>query len=57
MADEGKTIAIYARVSTQTQDTGSQLADLDRWLKAQPDPHLGKRFLDKCTGKSVDRPG
>ena len=57
MTSDAKTIAIYARVSTQTQDTRSQLADLDRWLKAQPAAHSGKRYLDKCTGKSMDRPG
>lgn len=48
--------AIYARVSTKRQDTASQVPDLDRWQQSQAKPESVKRFLDKFTGKTMDRP-
>jgi DNA invertase Pin-like site-specific DNA recombinase len=49
-------IAIYMRVSKGTgQDTASQKPDLDRWAAAQSEPF--KVYLDKQTGKTMDRPG
>jgi DNA invertase Pin-like site-specific DNA recombinase len=48
-------IAIYARVSSKSQDTKSQEPDLKRWAEAQDLPIVWYR--DKFTGKSMDRPG
>jgi DNA invertase Pin-like site-specific DNA recombinase len=49
-----KSIAIYCRVSTSTQDTKSQEPDLKRWANAQDSPV--KWYRDKASGKSMDRP-
>lgn len=49
-----KFTAIYARVSSKTQDTKSQEPDLRRWEAAQDGPV--KWFTDKLTGKTMDRP-
>jgi DNA invertase Pin-like site-specific DNA recombinase len=48
------TTAIYTRVSSKSQDTGSQEPDLQRWEKGN-----GKAtwYTDKFTGKTMDRPG
>jgi DNA invertase Pin-like site-specific DNA recombinase len=49
-------VAIYKRVSKGTgQDTKSQEPDLDRWAAAQSEPV--KVYVDKQTGKTMDRPG
>src|SRR5512135_1612902 len=50
-----KHIAVYARVSSRSQDTASQEPDLKRWAKGQNSPVVW--FRDKFTGKSMDRPG
>lgn len=49
-----KHIAIYIRVSSKAQDTRSQEPDLDRWANAQ-DGEI-KTYIDKASGKSMDRP-
>ena len=47
---------IYLRVSKgQGQDIASQKPDLDRWMAAQAAP--SKFYVDKATGKNMDRPG
>lgn len=51
----GKHIGVYVRVSSNGQDTRSQLPDLERWAKAQETPVVWYR--DKATGKTMDRPG
>ena len=50
-----KHIAIYARVSTATQDLASQNADLEGYAKSQTCEVVW--YSDKFTGKSMDRPG
>jgi DNA invertase Pin-like site-specific DNA recombinase len=52
-----KTIAIYLRVSSRSQDTQSQEPDLKRWAEAQPQDQLVRWYRDKFTGKTMDRPG
>jgi DNA invertase Pin-like site-specific DNA recombinase len=55
------TIAIYTRVSSKSQDAASQDADLKRWADSNLDVLRGdvkvKKFTDKFTGKSMERPG
>lgn len=50
-----KASAIYARVSSKSQDHRSQLPDLERWAES----HDGEVvwFKDKFTGKTMNRPG
>lgn len=50
-----KLSAIYARVSSKTQDHRSQLPDLERWV----DAHDGEViwYKDKFSGKTMNRPG
>jgi DNA invertase Pin-like site-specific DNA recombinase len=48
-------VAIYARVSSKSQDVASQEPDLKRWADGQDSPVAWYR--DKFTGKSMDRPG
>ncbi len=50
-----KHIAVYARVSSRSQDTTSQEPDLKRWVEGRNSPVVW--FRDKFTGKSMDRPG
>lgn len=50
-----KHIAIYLRVSSNQQDTRSQLPDLEQWAAAQGQPVVWYR--DKASGKTMDRPG
>lgn len=50
-----KNVALYVRVSKRSQDTRSQLPDLDRWAASQDAPV--KWYRDKFTGKTMDRPG
>jgi DNA invertase Pin-like site-specific DNA recombinase len=52
-----KTIAIYARVSTRSQDTKSQEPDLKRWVEAQAKDQPVRWYRDRFTGKTMDRPG
>lgn len=47
--------AVYVRVSSNKQDLASQMPELERWAKAQPEEC--KWYRDKFTGKSMDRPG
>ena len=59
MAKKKKKItAIYVRVSSSSQNTASQEPDLKRWLEAQGD-EIGtvKWYVDKASGKTMDRPG
>ena len=48
-------VAVYLRVSSKTQDTASQEADLKVWAERQSEPVVWYR--DKFTGKTLDRPG
>src|SRR6516165_4005656 len=49
-------IAIYMRVSKGNgQDIASQQPDLERWAAAQTEPV--KTYIDRQTGKTMDRPG
>ena len=50
-----KQIAVYARVSSNPQDTKSQEADLERWANTQDQPV--RWYRDKATGKTMNRPG
>ena len=50
-------VAVYVRVSSKAQDAASQKADLDRWIAAQGKGVEVKRYADKFTGKTMDRPG
>lgn len=47
--------AIYLRVSSKSQDTRSQEAELKRWADSQ-DVDVAW-FRDKASGKTMDRPG
>jgi DNA invertase Pin-like site-specific DNA recombinase len=50
------TDAIYMRVSKgKGQDVASQKPDLDRWVAAREG--TAKVYVDKFTGKTMDRPG
>src|SRR4030095_16848393 len=50
-----KHVAVYARVSSNGQDTKSQEPDLKRWADAQDAPM--RWYRDKATGKNMERPG
>ncbi len=50
-----KHIAVYLRISSRTQDTASQEADLERWAQAQSE--TVQIYRDSFTGKTMDRPG
>ena len=50
-----KHIAVYARVSSRSQDTASQEPDLKRWAAGR-DAEV-KWYRDQFTGKTMDRPG
>jgi DNA invertase Pin-like site-specific DNA recombinase len=52
-----KTIAIYLRVSSRSQDTQSQEPDLKRWAESQGKDQPVRWYRDKFTGKTMDRPG
>lgn len=47
--------AVYVRVSSKSQDTRSQLPDLNRWIASQTDTSA-KFYTDKWTGKVMNRP-
>jgi DNA invertase Pin-like site-specific DNA recombinase len=51
---DGKLVAIYARVSSRTQDTASQEPELKRWAEAHQGPV--KWYRDKFTGTTMERP-
>jgi DNA invertase Pin-like site-specific DNA recombinase len=48
-------IAVYARVSSKSQDMRSQMPDLERWAAAQDG--VVKWYRDKFSGRTMDRPG
>lgn len=48
-----KTIAIYVRVSSKSQDTRSQRADLEKWAEGQDGVVW---YSDKATGTKMQRP-
>src|SRR4030095_12469676 len=50
-----KHVAVYARVSSNGQDTKSQEPDLKRWADAQDAPM--RWYRDKATGTHMERPG
>jgi DNA invertase Pin-like site-specific DNA recombinase len=50
-------IAIYVRVSSKRQDTRSQESDLKTWAAAFAKDMPVKWYIDKATGKSMNRPG
>lgn len=50
-----KQIAIYMRVSSKSQDTRAQRADLDAFAKCSELPVVV--YEDKFTGKTLERPG
>lgn len=52
--DIEKTVAIYARVSSRSQDTASQEPELKRWAEAHAGPV--KWYRDKFTGTTMERP-
>lgn len=47
-------VAVYVRVSSKSQDTRSQEADLKRWAESQ-DCEV-RWYRDKCTGTKMERP-
>jgi DNA invertase Pin-like site-specific DNA recombinase len=51
------TIAIYERVSTRDQKLDSQHADLATWAKGHENGQPVRWYVDKFTGKSMERPG
>jgi len=50
-------VAIYMRVSSSSQKTASQEADLKRWVNAFADSSPVVHYLDKFTGTTMERPG
>ena len=52
-----ETIALYARVSSNQQDTRSQEADLSRWVAAFAAGMPVRWYRDHGTGKTMNRPG
>ena len=50
-----KTIAIYSRVSSKSQDTAAQDLDLKAYAERQSQPV--KWYSDTATGTNMDRPG
>lgn len=57
MSATAKTVAVYIRVSSKSQDAASQKPDLDRYVASLPDGTTVRRFADTFTGKTMDRPG
>ena len=51
-----ETIALYARVSSNQQDTRSQEADLSRWVAAFAAGMPVRWYRDHGTGKTMNRP-
>lgn len=52
-----KHIAIYARVSSNQQDSASQLPDLEKWAAAFAGDTRVKWYRDFFSGMTMDRPG
>ncbi len=50
-----KHIAVYVRVSSNSQDFASQEADLKRWVNSQEKAVVW--YKDKATGTNMNRPG
>jgi DNA invertase Pin-like site-specific DNA recombinase len=55
MNTTNKQTAVYVRVSSKSQDTRSQEAELKRWAETQDASIVWYR--DKASGKTMDRPG
>jgi len=52
------TIGVYIRVSTHSQKSDSQRAEISRWLTAHGhDPEKVEWFEDKETGANLNRAG
>ena len=49
-------IAIYVRTSTARQDLRSQVADLERWVKAYADGEEVRWYKDQQSGTTMERP-
>ena len=52
-----KTIAVYLRVSTASQDTRSQKLELAEWLKKNAGTGQVVWYRDTFTGRTMNRPG
>lgn len=52
-----KTVAVYLRVSSKTQDTKAQKPDLDRYIAGLAEGTPVHVFADRFTGKTMERPG
>ncbi len=52
-----KHVAVYVRVSSQSQDTRSQKPDLQRYLEGLSSESSICWYSDKFSGKTMDRPG
>ena len=51
-----RSVAIYVRVSSATQDHRSQLPDLERWVRAFAENETVIWYRDSDSGGSMDRP-
>ena len=51
-----KVTAIYVRVSSSPQSTRSQKPDIIRWIESYADGATVKWYIDKASGKTMDRP-
>lgn len=51
-----KSVAVYVRVSSKSQDTRSQEEDLKRWVAAQPAGTEARWYKDSFTGTTMARP-
>lgn len=49
-------IAVYVRVSSKSQDTRSQEADLQRWIDAFANGHEVKWYRETASGTTMERP-
>jgi DNA invertase Pin-like site-specific DNA recombinase len=53
-----KTVAAYARISTEEQNTDGQTAELQKWLdRSGIAPDAVEWFIDKQSGKTLNRDG
>lgn len=51
-----KYVAIYVRVSSRSQDTRSQVPDLEQWIESYADGRRVRWFRESASGLSMDRP-
>jgi DNA invertase Pin-like site-specific DNA recombinase len=56
-ANAGKSVGVYVRVSTGTQDVASQVPDLKRWLDSHAPDRRVNWYQDTFTGRTLKRPG